>query len=179
MAIIVSCGIMISCATAPVYNPNLPLLVIDKAIKTDTQVYGRQFTTNPYLEPQTLLRGKLNEFYILKLQFNLPTNMLVSIITEITSKDGQEAAKAYDKNAFTDFWDINTMTYPDNDAKNQNRNTAIARSCIPAMSFTQRAGVNTLFLPIIGKNPIPRPAKIYIQVSVGSEVPYIYTATLE
>jgi len=152
---------------------------LSQASEKELLSYGNSFVENPYLEPRTLIRGKLNEFYIVKLSLNLPETSRVSIIAEAKKLDGSEAAKAYDQNTFIEFWDANTTVESTSGSEIQKKNSSITRSCIPAFSFTASAGQTEFLIPLVGKNPIPRPAKIYIQVSAGSGEPCVYTATLE
>jgi len=165
------------CATNPAFNSALPAVVIGKATEVDIGAYGRNFDENPYLEPRTLIRGKLNEFFIVKIQFNLASESRISIIAEAVSADGKQAARVYDTQGFKAYWEANI--FKDNDTQKQRKFTSIERSCIPAMSFTQRAGQGELFIPIVGSNPIPRPAKIYVQVSASSGESVVYNYTLE
>jgi len=154
-------------------------VIISKASDDDIKAYGRNFDENPYLEPRTLIRGKLNEFFIVKIQFNLPSESKISIIADATAKDGKEAARAYDTQGFIAFWESNIFKDEDNDAQKQRKYTSIERSCVPSMNFSQRAGQNTLYLPIVGANPIPRPAKIYVQVATSSGESVVFSYLLE
>ncbi|MFA5852456.1 MAG: hypothetical protein WC820_07135 [Spirochaetales bacterium] len=167
------------CASAPHYNPALPVLAVSQAQYADIRPYGPSYESNPYMEPRTLIRGKLNEFFVVKLDFNLAVDAKITVIADATTLDGKEAAKAYDQYAFVSYWDANTSYEPDNDAKAQMRNTIISRSCIPSMSFTQRAGKSTLLMPMIGKNPIPRPAKLYVQVAASTGESVVFNFLLE
>lgn len=154
-------------------------MVLSKATEKELLTYGNSFIENPYLEPRTLIRGKLNEFYILKLSLNLPEATRISIIAEAKKLDGSEAAKVYDQNTFAEFWDAITTVESISGSEIQKKNSSISRSCIPAFSFTASAGQSEFYIPVAGRNPIPRPAKIYVQVSTGSGEPCVYTATLE
>ena len=179
IAVAIIVALFSGCASAPHYNPALPVLAVSQAQYDDIRPYGPSYESNPYMEPRTLIRGKLNEFFVVKLDFNLPVNTKITVIADATTLDGKEAAKVYDQYSFVSYWDANTTYEPDNDAKNQMRNTIISRSCIPSMSFTQRAGRSTLLMPIIGKNPIPRPAKIYVQVATSTGESVVFNYLLE
>lgn len=166
--IIVICALFIisGCASIKPFDSSLPLLTISKAEKKDLRGFGNTFDTNPYIEPSSLIRGKLNEFFVIKLEFNLPQNSRIHIIAEGNTNEGVISAKAYDMYALEDFWNSVTYRESENDAKFQLRISNIKRSCIPSFSFEQNAGQSVLFFPFIGKNPIPRPSKIYVQVVV-------------
>ncbi|MCE1209990.1 MAG: hypothetical protein LWX23_11040 [Spirochaetia bacterium] len=130
------------------------------------------------MEPRTLVRGKLNEFFIVRVDFNLPADTMVAILATATSPSGEEVARVYDIQGLKDFWWALTIT--DNDSGLYDRKlTAIERSCIPSFDFKQRAGKRSLFIPFIGKNPIPRPATLSVQVVLDSGTTGQYSFTLE
>lgn len=173
-------GILLSaCTSAPKYRADLPPVKISRATAEEIGRFGENFTTNPYLEPRTTIRGKLNEFFIAKVMLNLPAKAKVSVIAEMKSADGAVAAKAYARDDFIAFWDSVTSSEPGNDYKIQRRITNISRSCVPYFEFRESAGQTTYFIPFVGKNPIPRPANVYIQVTAGQAEPCVYTFTLE
>ena len=179
-AVLALCAILLAgCASLPAYDTDKPRLSLSKANEKELLAYGNSFVENPYLEPRTLIRGKLNEFHIVKLSLNLPEATRISIIAEAKKLDGSEAAKVYDQNTFAEFWDANTTVESTSGSEIQKKNSSISRSCIPAFSFTANAGQSEFYIPFVGRNPIPRPAKIYVQVSTGSGEPCVYTATLE
>jgi hypothetical protein len=178
LSAIIVLSMFFGCATAPAYDPARPILEISQASGEFLKGFGR-INENPYLEPKSLLRGKLNEFFVVRMDFNLPEASRIAIIAEAFSDDGKEAARAYDLYSFIEFWDYNTIRDDDNDSLRQRKITYIERSCIPSMQFNQRAGKNTLLVPFVGKNPIPRPATIYVQVAIGGGEPFIFEQRLE
>ena len=175
----ISLLVFAGCATSPAFDPSLPDVTVSRASEADIKAFGRNFYENPYMEPRTLIRGKLNEFFVVKLQLNLATTSRVSVLAEVVSPDKKPVAKAFDAQGFEEFWKANTFKEEDNDAQNQRRLTVIQRSCLPAMDFTQRAGRTVLLLPMVGANPIPRPAYIHIQVTAGQGEPVSYSYVLE
>jgi len=75
-----------SCATAKnSFDPSLPEVSLYKATESDIRQYGKNFSENPYMEPRTLVRGKLNEFFIVRVDFNLPADTMVAILATATS----------------------------------------------------------------------------------------------
>ncbi|MDX9828162.1 MAG: hypothetical protein RBT73_10510 [Spirochaetia bacterium] len=157
-----------SCATAKnAYDPTLPKVVVYKADESDIRDYGKNYTENPYLEPRTLIRGKLNEFFVVKVDFNLPADDIVAIVASAKAPSGEDVAKVYDIQSLKDFWWSVTIQDEDNGLYDR-KMTAIERSCIPGFDFKQRAGKRSLYIPFIGKNPIPRPATVSVQVVLSS-----------
>ena len=174
------CSILLAgCASLPAYDTAKPHMALTAATEKELLAYGNSFVENPYLEPRTLLRGKLNEFYIVKLSLNLPEATRISVIADARKPDGSEAAKVYEQNTFIEFWDAVTAAESTAGSEIQKKNSSISRSCLPAFSFIANAGQSECYIPFVGKYPIPRPAKIYVQVSTGSGEPAVYTATLE
>ncbi|MCE1196978.1 hypothetical protein LWX53_10840, partial [bacterium] len=52
--------LLAGCASLPAYNASQPRVVLFKATEKELLTYGNSFIENPYLEPRTLIRGKLN-----------------------------------------------------------------------------------------------------------------------
>ncbi len=167
-----------SCATRPSFDPSIPLLSIEKADAAVLSMFGSTFETNPYLEPKTLLRGKLNEFFVVKISFNLPKDSEVLITAEAVDKDGRDAASAYDRYALKDFWEFAANFETDN-PKFQKKMIALEKSCIPGYSFHQKAGKAEYYMPFVGKNPLPRPSSFSIRVALASGESATYEFLLE
>ena len=170
--------LLTGCASAPAFDPSRPQVVITQATQTDIRKFGTSYIDNPYMEPRTLLRGKLNEFFVVKVDFNIPADSKVSILAEAKLVGGKEAARVHDAYSFVEFWDSLTLTESEKGAEVQRKITTIERSCIPAFDFTQRAGQRTLYIPFSGPNPILRPATIYVQIVVGKGEPFTFTEKL-
>jgi hypothetical protein len=166
------------CATTSKFDPLLPQVSITKATQADIRAFGVSYIDNPYMEPRSLIRGKLNEFFVVKLDFNLPAEARVSIMAEAKTSGGIEAARARDSYSFVEFWDSMTVMETEKGAEFQRKVTAIERSCVSSFDFMLRAGKDTLFLPFTGPNPIQRPATIYVQVVVGKGEPVTFTEKL-
>ncbi len=95
----------ISCASTPQNDPALPAIEITIASPDEIRQFGIKQGENPYLEPTSLLKGKLNEFLILKIHFNLMERSKVSIIAQSMKEDGSEAGRFYTAKDFAAFWD--------------------------------------------------------------------------
>ncbi len=167
-----------SCATTIPYSKELPEVVISHVMGEDnTLKIMRNPYTNPYIEPSTMLRGKFNEFYIIKIDFNLAQDTKIEIVAEINTINGNNAAAyPYDREQFITYWEMfaNHDLIEDNLEYTKKMNT-IRTTCIPSYVFMQKAGRSTMYLPFIGKNPLPRPAKVYVQVYTGAQIPFEFT----
>lgn len=170
--------LLFSCATRPSFDASLPLISIEKINAADLSKFGSSFETNPYLEPKTLLRGKLNEFFVVKISFNLQEDSEVLITAEAIGKDGNDTATAYDSYALKDFWEFAANFETDN-PKFQKKMLALEKTCIPGYSFNQKAGKTEYYMPFVGKNPLPRPTSIYVQVALASGESSNYDFLLE
>lgn len=168
-----------ACAHIPEYDSSYPQVAISAGDSQSLLQFGKDYSTNPFLEPRSLLRGKLNEFYIIRIHFNLQEESRVSILAEMSSKDGSSVASPYYRDYLKEYWEI----YAERGAASANMAASTKRNVIdnyvPVSSvFIQKAGQTDLYLPMIGPNPIPRPANIYIQVSVNRGEPVLFEAEL-
>jgi hypothetical protein len=171
---------LLSCATTTrSYDATLPKVVISQASKESIKSFGTTFSDNPYIEPKTLLRGKLYEFYVLKVDFNLPDDLKVDIQSAFLDLDNKDAAKLFTQYEFVDFWENNTAIEPEKDSAKMRKITSINRSCVPSTSFIQEKGKSNLFIPYVSKYPIKRPANLNIKIFLGTGEEFSYNAILE
>lgn len=169
---------LVGCKTSPKIKADAPVVLIEKASIEEIRKYGPTYESNPYLEPRTLIRGKLNEFFVVKVSLNLATKSRVTVICDMKAPDGSTAGKAYSKDDFRAFWQ-QVIVQDQKSEDYKTKITTIGRSCIPSFDFTEGAGLTTYYLPFVGKNPMPRPSKVYVQVSVsGQGEPYVFTYDL-
>lgn len=158
----------IACKTVPLLKNNSQVIQIEQASLQDIRAYGVSYEENPYMEPKTLIRGKLNEFFVVKITLNLPAKSAVSVLVEAKTAEGMEAARPYSRDDFIAFWN-NVIVQDDDSYKYNQKITTIRRSCIPSFDFTEGPGQTVYYIPFVGKYPISRPAKIYVQVSVAGQ----------
>lgn len=171
---------MLSCATTTrFYDAALPKVVISQASKESIKSFGTTFSDNPYIEPKTLLRGKLYEFYVLKVDFNLPNDLKVDIQSAFLDRDTKDVAQLLTLYEFIDFWENNTAIEPEKDSAKMRKITSINRSCVPSMSFLEGKGKSTIFIPYVSKYPIKRPSYLNLKIFLGTGEEYSYKAILE
>lgn len=168
IAVLISAVVLltISCANVPSYRPDKPMVTIEKATSTDIRAFGSKMFENPYIEPASLIRGKIDEFFIVKIGFNLPKKSKVSINAVSAKTDGSEAGKFYTATKLMDYWMLKDVYAEDDNPYANARQIAIQRSCIPSLEYMQNEGMHEYFLPLISSNPIPRPATISITITV-------------
>lgn len=172
--------VMQSCTHLPAYDSATPPVAISVANPQALYKFGKDSSTNPFMEPSSLLRGKFNEFYVIAIQLNLPKESRISIIAEMSANDGSVPASPYYREYLKEYWELyaERASTSDNVAAASKRN--LIDNNVPASAiFKQAAGQTTLYLPFIGPNPIHRPANVYVQVSIDRGEPIIFEAELK
>jgi len=170
-----------SCTTTSLYSKELPEASVFSL--TDRvnilKVIGNP-STNPYIEPSTVLRGKLDEFYIVKIDFNLEKASRIDIVARMDLANGSPAAYPYDREQFLAYWEgFASHDLIEDNVEYVKKMNAIRNTCFPSYSFIQKSGRSILYLPFIGKNPIPRPAKVYVQVYMENGKLFEFTDEVE
>lgn len=168
-----------NCATVPGYDQNLALAEIRPATIQEIRQFGANTNSNPYLEPSTLLRGKIYEFHILKLKLNVKEKIRISIICDVFSDPGKNASKAYTAEEFSSLWEFASVYSDDTNPAGNARSTNIQRSCLPSYEFTETPGIHEYFIPIAGRYPMTKPVNIYIQVTNAGGESYEFREVLQ
>jgi len=171
-----------SCSTTIPYSRELPEVTISHVMdQKDKLKIIRNPYINPYIEPSTTIRGKLNEFFVIKIDFNLEQDTRIEIVAEMNLvNDTSVVAYPYDREQFITYWEMFAShdLVEDNLEYTKKINT-ILRTCIPSYIFTQKAGRSTFYLPFIGKNPLSRPAKVSVQVYTSNQIPLKFSYVVE
>jgi hypothetical protein len=135
--------------------------------------YGYNYLTNPYLEPVSLLRGKKNEFIVLKIDLELAVPARVKFYASALSPDGKEVAELKNIELFQLYWDMQA------EGEGSGRRAPnLQRSYLPGFEFTARKGRNTYYAVLIGANPIPRPATVSAELNVVGLDSIVFEAEL-
>lgn len=171
-----------SCATTIPYSKELPEVVISR-VKGESNILKimRNPYTNPYIEPSTMMRGKLNEFYVVKIDFNLEQDTRIEIVAEMNSmNDISAAAYPYDREQFITYWEMfSSHDLIEDNVEYTKKMNAIRSTCVPSFVFKQKAGRSTLYFPFIGKNPLPKPAKVFVQVYMNGQMSYEFSDVVD
>jgi hypothetical protein len=152
---------------------------ISQATVQEIRQFGVNTNSNPYLEPSTLLRGKIYAFHVLKLKLNVREKTRISIICDVYSAPSQNAAKAYASEEFSSLWEFASVYSDDTNPAGNARTTNIQRSCLPSYAFTETPGIHEYFIPIAGRHPMAKPVNIYIQVSSAGGENYEFREVLQ
>ena len=172
--------ILMSCVSNRAKNESVSQALSIKKIEHNEILNIAPLIVNPYIEPASIIRGKLYEFMIIQLDITLPTEENISVIGELKlMSDNKTVANPYYREQFIEFYNNQFQhdTYAENKYNTKMLNI-ISDTCLPSSNFTQKPGAKRYYLPFIGKNPIPRPSQIYVQVTVGNSEPVIYTVDL-
>jgi len=171
-----------SCTTTNPYSKELPTMAVSHVIDQNNILkIVRNPYTNPYIEPSTMMRGKLNEFYVVKIDFNLEQDTRIEIVAEMNSmNDISAAAYPYDREQFITYWEMfSSHDLIEDNVEYTKKMNAIRSTCVPSFVFTQKAGRSTLYFPFIGKNPLPKPAKVFVQVYMNGQMSYEFSDVVD
>jgi len=122
---------------------------------------------NPYIEPGSIIRGKIDEFVVIRIEFKIEREMLISIFGDLKDNDGKYIPIYYSEEFLT-YWDqfrgSNDRNSTQNFIKKQN---LIKQTCIPGSQFKLRPGQYIYYLVFIGPYPIKKPARGRIDISTS------------
>jgi len=149
-------------STPPVTSPEVAATI---APERDLAQYGVPFSSDPFLSPFTLLMST-DEFVTLKIRIALPEAARVDISGDVEAPDGTKLARLYSRQDMHTYW---VGRGRDGDPDMVKRNGYIDRFYAPDLDFSARAGRTEYYVVMIGKSPIPRPAKAILTVMLGSE----------
>lgn len=135
--------------------------LLDKAALKSA--YGSKAGENPYIEPVGLVMGQREEFAVVELKVSLPAKATVSLSAQLDGPEGPGAELKY-RDDFHAYWSI----YEDMPGTTL-RSSKIDAVCLPSGQFESKAGTRAYYLVFVGKNPIPRPAEISVQVVVKGQ----------
>lgn len=154
----------VGCVTHQVYNTNKPAIQVEQATKTDIRSFGFKSGENPYIEPSSLIRGKIDEFFIVKFSFNLSETKNISILAEAQDDKGASIGRFYTADKFVQYWKLRDAYDEDDNPYGNAKQVSIQSSCLSSFEFSQKPGVREYYLPFVSSYPIKRPATIHIQV---------------
>jgi len=124
------------------------------------------------MEPDGIFMGQREEFAVVELVINLPARSTVSLGAQLDGPEGPGAELKL-REDFHSYW----STYEDIDGAYL-RSSKIDVACPISSQFDSPAGKRTYYLVFVGKNPIPRPAVISVQVVVKGQPMESFTIPL-
>lgn len=179
MTIVAVSLLVFSCTTVRNYDAGAPRVVIARVTNAEIDKYGPNFIVNPFKEPSIIVLGKMYDFFIVKISFNLEKLTKVKIIASSQGPSGGDAPAAYTQEEFVHFWDVVSNEGGPNVEAYEKRKTIIERTVIPGFSFSEAPGQHSYFLVFVGKHPVKRQIVYEVQVILESGEAFVFSETLE
>lgn len=166
MLLIVALSMNSCVSSTEPFDPALPRVSIKKADTAEIKMHGLTFKTNPFLEPSTLLGGKKNEFFVVRIDLNLdrPTNVNVDAYAQVPA--GAVSPTVLTRYELIDFWE-----FVDEGARTadfEKRKTTAEINAIPSFAFNENPGRKKYYLVFSGKFPIKKPVTYHVSVFLSS-----------
>lgn len=158
--------VLFSCATTGTFRADQPKIRMVRADLQELRQFGPTSARNPYLDPVTLLGGKKFEFYVIRLDLNLPGRTDIAITSQARSAASGETLRLYTRSELLDLWELLGTT--EDSADVETRKSTIGRTALPALDFTERAGSRSYYIVIGGKYPVRKPVEIEIAAYLSS-----------
>lgn len=169
-----------SCASNRKFVIEEPRLQLRKLEQFEIRKITSRENENPYIEPVSLIKGKLNEFIIFELKINSELPINISISGRITTTDDQKIiANLFEKDQFIEYWEIYSprISVEDNVVIEKKKNY-IQTSYIPSLEFKHKAGIKAYYIVFVGVYPPSRPAKADIIVYADNGEALVYESEL-
>lgn len=158
------CALAISCSSVPPPGTQ-PQVSIHLLQSSDLWQYGSDAETNPFIAPNTMLKGRPNEFVVLRLDVSLAKPTELSIAADVRSADGISQATLYNLSDMQSYW----SDWGDQSSySSRQRANTLARYYVPKIDFVAPAGTRYYIFMLVGKYPIKRPAAVSASVIIGS-----------
>jgi hypothetical protein len=160
-----------SCVTTPITTPEVTARL---APERDLARYGVSFSNDPFLYPGTLLMPQ-DEFATIAIDIALPDSSRVTIDGEVDGADGKSVARLYTKDELHAYWLARGKA---SDADMVKRLDTLDRFYPSQLSFSAPRGRSEYYVAMIGRRPLPRPARVLLSVALGNGDPQIFTFDL-
>lgn len=158
-----------SCATKPKSIPSTYSVNIQKMDESGIHAIHSSKDVNPFIEPGSLLRGKVNEFVVFKIDISNDHDRTIRIDSIMQDKD-QNYIEVYYADRFVEYWDQNsTRTSTDKTTLSNyaKKVSLIKKVVVRADTITINPGEYIYYLVFVGPYPIKRPAHAQIDISTN------------
>ncbi|MGB9686791.1 MAG: hypothetical protein ACPLYX_09880 [Rectinema subterraneum] len=165
--LLLAVSVLVSCSSQP---KNVPATYAVDIQKLDQQaIFALQPNrdANPFVEPGSLLRGKINEFVVFRIDIFNNLSRTIRIDSIMQDRD-QNYIDAYFADKLVEYWDQNsTRTSTDKATLTSyaKKVSLIKKLVVPYATIPIEPGKSTYYLVFVGPYPIKRPAKAQIDVS--------------
>ncbi|MDH7483988.1 MAG: hypothetical protein QHH01_05110 [Spirochaetales bacterium] len=164
--------VLFSCATTGTFRADQPKVRMVRAEQQELKQFGSTYARNPYLDPVTLLGGKKFEFYVIRLDLNLPGRTDIAITSQARTAASGEMLRLYTQSELQDLWELLDTT--EDSADFETKKSTIGRTTLPAMDFTERAGSRSYYIVIGGKYPVRKPVEIEVTAYLSSGESFVF-----
>ncbi|MCX7775916.1 MAG: hypothetical protein WHT81_02425 [Rectinemataceae bacterium] len=161
-----------SCATTGAFRADQPKVRMVHADQQELRQFGATYARNPYLDPITLLGGKKFEFYVIRLDLNLPGRTDIAITGQARSVASGETLRLYTRSELQELWELLGTT--EDSADVETRKSTIGRTALPAMDFIERSGSRSYYIVIGGKYPVRKPVEIEVSAYLSSGESFVF-----
>ena len=162
------------CASTPL--PQSPTATAQVLTRTEVSYIGATRDTNPYIPQSRLVHGSPDEFVVVKLQLAMPEKILVTLGGSVQDANGTEVATLQSYQDMVSYWTDPTEQLPFRTI--QARSDTLQRWYPPSLSFEANRGRVEYDVVFKGRNPIPRPATVTVDVSFGDSAPQEFSFPL-
>jgi len=165
--LLIALSVLVSCASQPEKIPTTYTVDVQKLDQQAILALQPNKDANPFIEPGSLLRGKVNEFVVYRIDISNNRRRTIRIDSIMQDKD-QNYIDAYYADMLVEYWDQNaTRTSTDQSTLTSyaKKVSLIKKLVVPYATITMGPGKSTYYLVFVGPYPIKRPAKAQIDVS--------------
>jgi len=164
---LIALSILVSCATQPNEIPATYSVHVQKLDERAIHALQPNKDANPFVEPGSLLRGKLNEFIVYKIDISNDHSRTIRIDSIMQDKD-LNYIDAYYADRLVEYWDQNstrTTTEKSTLTNYAKKVSLIKKIVVPYATIVLPPGKIEYYLVFVGPYPIKKPAKLQINVS--------------
>lgn len=165
--LVIALSSLISCASQPEKVPAAYSVDVQKLDQEAILALQPNKDANPFVEPGSLLRGKVNEFVVYRIDISNDHRRTIRIDSIMQDRD-QNYIDAYFADRLVEYWDQNsTRTSTDKSTLTSyaKKISLIKKLVVPYATIPIGPGKSTYYLVFVGPYPIKRPAKAQIDVS--------------
>jgi len=165
--LLIALATLASCASQPEKLPATYSVDVQKLDQQAILALQPNKDANPFVEPGSILRGKVNEFVVYRIDISNDHSRTIRIDSIMQDRD-QNYIDAYFADRLVEYWDQNsTRTSTDKSTLTSyaKKISLIKKLVVPYATIPIKPGKTSYYLVFVGPNPIKRPAKAQIDVS--------------
>lgn len=166
--ILIVLGLVGSCVSQPKELPAAYSVNIHKLDEREILAIRSKRDANPFIEPGSLLKGKVNEFIVFQIDISIDQTRTIKIDSIMQDRE-KNYIEAYYPEQLIAYWDqFVTRTEKASLTSYAKKVSLIKKIVLPTDTLTLYSGEYTYYLVFIGPYPIKKPAQAQIDVSTSS-----------